>query len=122
MPPVVPQSSVESYAQRLCAAKAVCWRGRSDLPQFPWGEAPRGLFVVIDLWAGVSGTVIALLSLGLRVVVLAAEEAPDPVLCASTAMPNIVHIDKVSDVAVEMFVPLIRRRHPFRQLGPQAGS
>ena len=37
---------------RLTAAKPVSWRGRSDLPQYPWAKPFRGTWLVVDFWAG----------------------------------------------------------------------
>ena len=40
-------------AARLTAAKPVSWRGRSDLPQYPWAKPFQGTWLVVDLgWCG----------------------------------------------------------------------
>ena len=61
---------------RLEAAKPVAWKGLGELPQVSWATGEYGLYLVIDLWAGISGTVMALLALGIRVIVLAAGTCP----------------------------------------------
>ena len=103
-------SSSDCVAERLCAAKPVTWRGRGDLVQVPIPSVTPGLILVLDMWAGISGAIIALLGLGCRVIVLAAES--DPLACAASqaVMPNIVHIPKVEMISAKMLVPILRRR------------
>ena len=68
---------VDAIAERLAAAKPVTWKGRGELPQFSFGkQLTPGLLLVLDFWSGLAGTVISLLSLGVRVVVLSCESEP----------------------------------------------
>ena len=99
-------------AARLTAAKPVSWRGRSDLPQYPWAKPFRGTWLVIDLWAGVGGLCVALLAMGVHFYALSAESDPEAVQCAAQAMPNIVHVDTVEQVQADMFRGLLQRRQP----------
>lgn len=97
-------------SQRLQAAKPISWRGPGDLPQFPWAQPFKGLWLILDLWSGFGGLAIALLSLGIRCCVLAAEMDPTAAEVAHSVMPNIVHVAKVESVSAAMVVPFLRRR------------
>ena len=99
-------------AARLTAAKPVRWRGRSDLPQYPWAKPFRGTWLVVDLWAGVGGLCVALLAMGVHFYALSAESDEDAVRSAEQAMPNLVHLDRVEDVRADHFRGLLQRRHP----------
>lgn len=56
--------SSSDVANRLAAAKPVSWQGKGDIFQAPWVPILRGKWLVLDLWAGVSGLCLALLSMG----------------------------------------------------------
>ena len=58
----------EGLAERLYAAKPIVWRGQSELPQLPWEQPQQGLLLVIDLWSGIGGLLVALMALGIRCV------------------------------------------------------
>ncbi len=91
----VPRSLIdydEEVANRLVGAKHVVWRGRGELPQRPWPVRRRGLWLVLDLWAGFSTTVLALLALGVRCIVLCAECEATPNACSRRSFPNAVHV------------------------------
>ena len=97
----------DCVAERLCAAKPVTWRGRGDLVQVPLPSVAPGLILLVELWASISGAVIALLCLGCRVIVCAAE--CDPLACAASqaVMPNIVHAPRVEMVSASLLrVPI----------------
>jgi hypothetical protein len=98
-------------AAKLAAAKPVSWRGRGDLPQLPWACPQRGLFLLVDLWSGIGGAIVCLLSMGVRFICLAAEENHDAVACVRRGFPDVVHIPRVEDVCVEMFVEVAKRRN-----------
>ncbi|OLP99622.1 hypothetical protein AK812_SmicGene17832 [Symbiodinium microadriaticum] len=99
-----------SLADRLLSARPVSWRGLGDLAQLPGVSAPQGHWLVLDLWAGVSGLCIALLALGLHFYAVAAECDPEAVACASEVMPSIVHVADVRDISVQSLLPMIGRR------------
>ena len=67
------QGGGSEVASALQAAKQVTWRGQGELPQLPWPQPHQGLVLVVDLWAGISGLLVALLALGVRCIALAAE-------------------------------------------------
>ena len=73
---------------RLEAAKPVAWKGLGELPQVSWATEQSGLYLVVDLWSGISGTIMALLALGIRVIALAAEWDEDARDVAAKNMPN----------------------------------
>ena len=63
---------------RLAATKPVAWRGRGELLQLPWPTPCSGLVLVVDLWSGSAGLLVALLSLGIRFIAISAEMDPTP--------------------------------------------
>ena len=99
-------------AQALLAAKPVVWRGQGDLFQLPVPEAQelRGRWLVVELWSGLSGLALALLSLGMNFIALAAEIDTDAVQCVKKCMPNIVHVDRVEDINIAMFQELLKSK------------
>ena len=111
-----------ALADKLAAAKPVVWRGKGDLPQYPWAGPPlRGSWLVLDLWAGFSGLCIALLSMGVHFYALAAESDEACRACAHQAMPHIVHIDAVENIQVRDLKPMLMRRR-FRGIILGGGS
>ena len=106
---------------RLAAAKALVWQGESELPQFPWEFPCHGAVLAIDLWSGTGGLLIALLALGVRVFALSVEQ--DPALREALAMifPNLIHMEKVEDVAGDLFKGILTRR-PFAAIVVGGGS
>ena len=114
-PPLPPSSSQHkpqgSLSERLAAAKPVTWRGQGDLGQHTWTRNPmQGTWLVIDLWAGYSGLVIAMLCLGVHCYVLAAECDATARSCAAQVMPNIVHVDAVEKILVRDLRAFLHRR------------
>ena len=75
----------DGISSRLTAAKPVSWRGRGDLIQMTWAQPPKGTFLVIELWAGVSGLAVAMLALGMTFYGAAAEMDPVASECAAKA-------------------------------------
>lgn len=106
--------SVEAplLAQRLRAAKPVTWRGKGDLIQVPWAPVLRGTWLVVDLWAGLSGLCIALLQSGLHFYGVAAECDGIAAGVAQSNMPNLVHVQSVEELRADFFVPFLQRHRP----------
>ena len=96
--------------RRLSSAKQVSWRGAGDLLQLPWSPRFPGLLVVVDLWAGISGVLIALLSLGVRCIAVACEWNAEARCVAHMNFPNVVHMALVEDFKGEFLRPLLKRR------------
>ena len=94
----------------LAAAKPIAWRGSCDLVQLPWDPRVRGQFVVLDLWAGIGGLLLALVSLGCRCVVLAAESDDKAARCHARAFPQAVLFRYVEDVQASMLDEVLTRR------------
>ncbi|CAE7225929.1 unnamed protein product, partial [Symbiodinium sp. CCMP2456] len=112
-PPICNQRPSEvstELASRLRAARPVTWRGGGDLPQLPNISAPRGTWLVLDMWAGISGLCVALLALGLHFYGLAAEVDSTAVECAKQVMPSLVHTARAEDIQVETLLPFVHRR------------
>ena len=105
-----PAEASSELASRLRAARPVTWRGGGDLPQLPNISAPRGTWLVLDLWAGLSGLSVALLALGLHFYGLAAEVDSAAVECVRQVMPSLVHTPRVEDIKVETLLPFVHRR------------
>ena len=115
------EEAPSDLAARLLAAKPVTWRGRGDLSQVTWAPVLRGTWLVLDLWAGVSGLCIALLQLGLHFYGIAAECDPQARQVACNNMPSLVHCEKVEELRVSDLVPVLRRRK-FRGILMGGGS
>ena len=110
-PPRVVQMQSD-MAEKLTAAKPVSWRGRGDLPQAVWCTPPKGTILVIELWSGISGLSLALLSVGATFYAAAAETNPDARACAQASMPHIAHYPSVEALVAEDFRGLLTRRKP----------
>ena len=112
--PVVPHEGsndlVSKIAKHMYAAKHITWRGPGELIQLPWAVRCSGLVVVLDLWSGFSGTLLALLALGVRVVALAAESNADAKAVAAQNFPSLVHVEWVESVSARDVRPLLLRR------------
>ena len=85
------ETTIHEIAAQLEAAKPVRWRGRGELISLPWKPPINGPVLLIDLWSGFSGASIAMLSLGVKIFVLAAESNPDVVKMAEASLDQIVH-------------------------------
>ena len=82
-----PTATLSTFvASRMAAAQCARWQGASVLPTVVGGTRTR---VMIRLWAGIAGDVLALLALGLRFVALCAEQDPDAKVAAQICMPEI---------------------------------
>ena len=99
-------------AGKLSAAKPLTWRGKGDLPQAVWATPPKGSFLLVELWSGISGLAIAMLSVGMTVYGAAAEVDVDARRCAQAVLPHLVHYDSVEQVHAEDFKGLLTRRRP----------
>ena len=100
----------DTTAARLAAVKPARWRGRGELPSLPWTPPTRGPILLIDLWSGFSGAALALLSLGVRIYVLAAESNPEAVALAEASIDQIVHVEMVESVNADMVKKILERR------------
>ena len=101
---------MEEIAARLEAVKPVRWRGRGELISLPWKPPINGPVLLIDLWSGFSGASIAMLSLGIKLYVLAAESNPDVVKMAEASIDQIVHVPAVELVNAKMIEGIMKRR------------
>ena len=95
----------------LYAAKPVQWRGDGELLSLPFRVAKGGLWLVVDLWAGFSGLLFALLSLGIRFIALSAEQNPEAVAVCKAKFPNVIHVNDVRLVNSRMFHEVLKRRN-----------
>ena len=103
-------STVEEIAARLEAAGAVHWRGRGELITLPWKPPMTGPILLIDLWSGFSGASIAMLSLGVKIYVLAAESNPDVAKMAEASLDQIVHVPAVELIDARMIEGIMKKR------------
>ena len=86
-----PQStSSGGIPDQLAAAKPLAWRGGSELPQLPWPCPCSGLVLVIDLWSGLGGLLVAVLSLGIRCIAVSAEKHFAFRIAKRKRFPNLV--------------------------------
>ncbi len=111
--PVDVSPGVDIIAAQLEAARPLTWRGKGDLLQVPWIQHRcPGTWLVIDLWSGVGGLLLAVLSLGLHCYALSAESDPMARRCAAANFPHVVHVDDVAQVHGAMFRPFLAKRKP----------
>lgn len=105
-----PEAHLVAVPTILAAAREIVYRGSSPLIQVPWKCKMAGLWVVIDLFNGSGGLLIALAALGIRAIVLAVEidEHVASITCA--AFPDAVPLCKVEEFEAKMLVPLLRKR------------
>eukprot|EP00434_Breviolum_minutum_P017681 symbB.v1.2.015606.t1/scaffold1172.1/size134038/3 len=99
-------------SELLKAAKPVTWRGKGDLLQVAWGVPPKGTWLVIELWAGIGGLALSMLSIGCHFYGLAAELDPTAQACAKEVMPHVVHLSRVEHVKASDFSGILQRRKP----------
>ena len=97
-------------AKLLYAARPLTWRGQGELPQLPWPQPHKGLVLVIDMWSGIGGLLVALLALGIRCVAISAEQDEEILPSVKQHFPNVVHVPSVEQLRGEDFVPVLRRR------------
>ena len=82
-------------ASQITVAKSVVWKGRGELPQWPWESHVKGAVLLVDLWSGFGGAVMALLALGVRVFAVAAEVCEDCICVAKANLTNLIHVGAV---------------------------
>ena len=98
-------------ASLLAAARPVTWRGKGDLMQLPWAVPPKGTFLLVELWAGMSGLALAMLAVGMTFYAASAEVDATARSCSQAVMPQIVHFESVEKVRAVDFVGLLKRRN-----------
>ena len=103
-------ATLEEISVRLSAAKPAHWRGRGELTSLPWTCPLPGPILLIDLWSGCSGAAIALLTLGVKFYILAADNNPDVVQMADAAIDQMVHVCAVELINAKMVRGIMERR------------
>ena len=76
----------------------------------PWHQPIHGLVLVVDLWSGIGGLLVALLALGVRCIALAAEQQENLQATVKMHFPHVVHATSVEDLKAEIFLPVLHRR------------
>ena len=102
--------AASALAHRMLAAKQVTWRGQSELPQMPWPMPRPGLVLVVDMWSGIGGLLVALLALGVRCIAVSAEQDATILPSVQQHFPHVVHTETVESLKGEDFLPVLRRR------------
>ena len=69
-----------------------------------------GPVLLIDLWSGFSGASIAMLSLGIKIYVLAAETNPDVAKMAEASLDQIVHVPAGELTNARMTEDIMKKR------------
>ena len=95
-----------TLADRLEAAKPVVYRAGGTLPQFPWSTRRAGMILVVDLWSGFGGTLMAALALGAQIIAVSAENNPEVAHVARLSMPNAVRVESVEMISGKDFIPV----------------
>ena len=96
-------------SQRLEAAKPAVYKGGGLLPQVPWKVRRTGMVLLVDLWSGFGGSILALLALGMQVIAVAAENTEVREVCHRNT-PNVVHVADVGHIRGKDLLAVIRRR------------
>ena len=76
----------------------------------PWSQPHQGLVLVIDLWSGIGGLLVALLALGVRCIALSAEQSDTLRSSVHQHFPHVVHVKSVEELRGEMLRPVLSRR------------
>ena len=82
----------------------------TELPQLPRRAPCPGLVLIIDMWSGLGGLLVAALALGLRCIAISAET--DQALCDAKRrlFPNLVDIPSTELLGVGIFDKIFARR------------
>ncbi len=72
--------------------------------------AVKGTWLILDLWSGLGGLLVAALSLGMHCYAVTAESNPTAARCAADCFPNAVAVSQVAEVTAQELVPFLRRR------------
>ena len=81
------------------------------MPQAPWPCPVDGLILVLDLWSGMGGLLVGLLSLGVRCVCLSVEMDPHLREAQAAAFSGVVHLDMVEKVKGSMLNLVLAKRN-----------
>ena len=100
-----------SLGEEIATAKALAWKGSGELPQLPWKVNIAGTVLVVDLWSGFGGALMAMLSLGIRVIAVALETNKDCTKVAAKNLQNIIHAGNVEQFNVDCLLPILEKRN-----------
>lgn len=101
----------DDLADKLYAARPLTWRGRGDLVQIPAMGAVKGTWLILDLWSGIGGLLVAALSLGMHCYAVTAESDSSAAACVAECFPNAVAVSQVAEVHGKALVPFLKRRN-----------
>lgn len=101
----------DDLADKLYAARPLTWRGRGDLVQIPAMGAVKGTWLILDLWSGIGGLLVAALSIGMHCYAVTAESDPSAAACVAECFPNAVAVSQVAEVHGKALVPFLKRRN-----------
>ena len=87
------------------------WRKGADLLQVDWAKAAPGTVLVIDLFAGYGGFLMAFLATGTTVYAASAECDPDAQRVLRHAFPHHILFEDVAQVKASSFQLLLRKRN-----------
>ena len=99
-------------SRRLASTKALRWTGEAELPQLAWPNPCDRLLLVVDLWSGTGGLLVACLALGLRVIAVSIEQDLHLRQATAKVFPNLIHMDKVEDMKGQLLLEVIEKRKP----------
>ena len=103
-------SDVESLASRLAAAKFATYTGLGAAAQLPWRVPTLGSILVLDMFGGFGGTLLALSALGARFVAVHMESDKRAAEAAAGIFPQVVHVSDVMLFDPKSLVPVLERR------------
>ena len=110
--PIDPQLLTKVFADNMHLVMNMGENGENMILRFVTGRISPGAGTgPLGLWSGYSGADIALLSLGVKFYILAAEINPDVVKMADAPIDQMVHVPTVECVNAEMVRGPIKKRN-----------
>ena len=80
----------QPVADMLSAAKAIAYCGTGIPVQMPWRSSMAGTLLIIDLFGGMGGTLMAMVALGVRCIAVHVERDKRAIAAVEAAFPRSV--------------------------------
>ena len=105
-----PADYLKTLPTRIAAAKPCIYKHTSPLIQLPWRCHMSGLWIVVDLFSGSGGLLVALAALGVRFIAITAEEDSLVAEAPEAAFTGVIPVANVQDLRAETLRPLLQKR------------
>ena len=96
--------------QLLAAARPVVYRHEAPLCQVPWTCKLQGLWLVIDMFSGSGGLLVALATLGIRCIAICIEKDDEAAQAVEIAFPDAIHMVSAEEFDPNMVIPVLVKR------------